>query len=81
MRKERLSMLDIKNQSAKKSMGKVTKSRYTKATPSVTLEGSIGGRVSKRRLQANMDGERKEKRVSQEGVADTTMGEVANKDQ
>ena len=62
-------------------MGEVTKSRYTKATPSITLEGSVGGRVSKRRLEVNADGERREKRVSLEGVADLTLGEEANKDQ
>ena len=45
-------MLDIKNQSAEKSAGKITMSRYTKATSSVTLEGSMGGRVAKRIIEA-----------------------------
>ena len=59
-------MLDIKNQSAKTSMGRVTKSRYTKVTPIVTLEGSVGDTILKRRLEASLDEERTGKRVSQE---------------
>ena len=63
VRKGRMSMINIKNQSAKKSTGKITKSRYTKATSSVTLEDRVGGRVSKRRLESNLDEECQGKRA------------------
>ena len=80
MRKGRLSMLNIKNQRAKKSTRKVTKSRYNKATPSVTLEGSVGDRISKRRLERNLDEERQGKRVTQEELVDLTMAKEVNKE-